>query len=99
MDKTQAQRKRKSRSLTFRHLREQNVQRCNETWHPVNDWTPEEWMNCLVGEIGELAGLIKHTRRGETVPKGSIANELADIQIYLDLLAFRLGVELELAVS
>lgn len=84
-------------SLTFDKLREQNVQRCEESFHKLNDWSSSDWMTALTGEVGEAANLIKKVRRGsltrnEALPE--IAKELADIQCYLDLLAASLGVDL-----
>lgn len=80
--------------LSFKELRLKNVNRCRELWHPVEEWTPAEWLMCLVGEVGELAGRMKHQKRGDTVPLFQLGQELADIQIYLDLLAASLGVDL-----
>ncbi len=51
-----------------------------------------------MGEGGELCNMLKKRRRGEAIPDKDIAHELADIQIYLDLLAQRLGINLEAAV-
>lgn len=74
----------------------------------ANDsWTPSDWVTALVGELGELANLIKKVRRGDfdmesiVVENGKtmtmrqwIAKELADTQCYLDLLSASLGVDL-----
>ena len=43
--------------------------------------------------------MIKKRRRGETIPADAIADEIADVVIYADLLAARLGVNLEAAVQ
>ena len=94
MDKRQ----RKPRSLTFQALREANFKRCNDSWHRVEEWSPAEWLMCVTGELGELAGLLKHYRRGESLPAGSVEEEIADIMIYLDLLAASLGVYVDTAV-
>lgn len=57
---------------------------------------PQQIGDCaLAGEVGELCNLIKKLKRGENVPKEELAKEIADVQIYLDLLAARLGVELD----
>lgn len=57
-----------------------------------SDWSPAQWFQALIGELGEYArcrtdyeqGLITFTQYGEQASK-----ELADVQIYLDLLAQR----------
>jgi NTP pyrophosphatase (non-canonical NTP hydrolase) len=41
----------------------------------------------LCGETGELANLIKKDWRGDQIEREQIASELADIRIYLELLA------------
>lgn len=63
-------------------------------------------MTAVVGEVGELASLIKMRNRerdGLTGNKFSptdeqIADEIADVALYLDLLAARLGVDMEAAI-
>lgn len=83
-----------------------------------SDWQPSDWMNAIVGEIGELASELKYARRGdygsmaksamqvrmhpswtpdEVVQK--IANEAADIVIYLDLLMHQFHIDLGEAVT
>lgn len=66
-----------------------------------SDWTPAEWLECVVGELGEYANKRKKYRRGD-ITKAEFdieaRKELADVAIYLDLLAFRLGIDLESAV-
>lgn len=62
-----------------------------------SDWTPADWMTATVGELGELANVLKKVRRGDITMRDAfedIANELADVQIYLDILAYQLGVDL-----
>jgi NTP pyrophosphatase (non-canonical NTP hydrolase) len=92
--------------LTFAQLRAANLKRCplfrnakGELCHPtgVMDWTPDQWMTALVGEVGEAANDIKKVNRGdlslaEALPK--IGSEIADAQTYLDLLTARLGLSL-----
>jgi hypothetical protein len=52
-------------------------------------------MTALTGEVGELANFLKKWRRGD-MPSGApeIGRELADILIYLDILAGELGFDL-----
>jgi NTP pyrophosphatase (non-canonical NTP hydrolase) len=92
-------------SLTFETLRRANLARLplfkNHQGQVVHvrdgsDWSDAQWVMALVGEVGELANLLKKAQRGDFIPdlNRDIEHELADIQIYLDLLAFRLGVNL-----
>lgn len=94
--------------LTFNTLAEANTARAKQFRNSkgkkshakgIKEWTPEKWACALSGEVGELCNLIKKGFRGDFDPtnkeyKKDIANELADVQIYLDLLAQRLGVNL-----
>lgn len=71
-----------------------------------SDWSPADWMTAVVGELGEAANLMKKFRRGDFVlgsPEhiaawNELAYELADVVIYLDILAKQLGVDLCVAV-
>lgn len=95
-------------ALDFDSLRSANVARCNR-WHGdagIAGWSTSDWVTAIVGELGELAGLIKMRNRerdGLTGNKFSptdlqIAKEIADVAIYLDLLAARVGVDLGEAI-
>jgi NTP pyrophosphatase (non-canonical NTP hydrolase) len=96
--------------LTFRQLRDANCARIprfknrrGEYCHEIDgsDWSLGEWMNAVTGELGEAANLIKKITRGDfTLEEGreDLGKELADIMIYLDILAFRAGVDLGDAV-
>ena len=94
-------------SLTFDELRIGNVERLpkfrnakGEIAHSANDgsdWSPAQWLQAVVGEIGEYANLRKKYERGDisaTEFQSLAADELADVQTYLDILAFRLGIDL-----
>ena len=93
--------------LTFSKLRTANLTRCAK-WHPggVADWTPNEWLVATVGELGELASLLKMRNRERDGLPGNkfspsqkdVADELADVAIYLDLLAASLGVDMASAI-
>ena len=94
--------------LTFARLRMQNIARCNDVFHPFEDWSGTDWSNALMGEVGELFGafaevvkhsgsvanLIKKMNRGEGIDLLELGEEIADIQIYLDLLAARFKIDL-----
>ena len=81
-------------SLTFEALRIANLARCEERFHPVDEWSPCDWMTATAGELGECANLIKKLRQGRAVDMVSVGHELADTLVYLDLLCQRLGLNL-----
>ncbi len=94
-------------SLTFSVLREANTKRLptfkNARGEPAHsepdgsDWKLSAWSNAVLGELGELANLIKKVERGDFTQQEvqqKIADEIADVQTYLDILAFRCGVDL-----
>lgn len=93
--------------LTFNTLRSANIARLptfkNAQGEPAHampdgsDWSPAQWYQALSGEMGEYANVRKKFERGdisEAEFKRLATLELADIQTYLDLLAFRLGIDL-----
>lgn len=85
--------------LSFQELRAANVERCENSFkHSINDWSPSDWAMATTGELGELCNFLKKRMRGEDVNQQDIADELADVCIYLDLLAARVGVDLASAV-
>ena len=97
--------------LSFRTLRDANEQRLplfknaqGETAHEKtdgSDWSIAEWLQAAVGEVGELANVLKKVRRGDLTmdeAKADISKELADVVIYWDILAKQLGVDLGEAV-
>ena len=97
-----------STKLTFQQFREANRTRCLR-WHPegIESWSDSDWMTAIVGELGELAGLIKMRNRERDGLPGNkfsptdrqVADELADVLTYLDLLAATLGVDLGRAAA
>ncbi len=91
---------REKAALSFRELAEKNRERCESAVfnHRINDWSPTDWGCALAGEVGEACNLIKKLRRGDEVTAARIAEEVADVVIYADLLCQRLGVRLEDAV-
>lgn len=57
-----------------------------------SDWSPSDWLEAVLGELGEYANFHKKFRRGDiTFEEFQVhaAKELADVQTYLDLLAQR----------
>lgn len=105
--------------LTFNALRGANVDRLslfeNAKGKPAHknpdgsDWIPAQWLQAMVGEVGEYANVRKKYERGDfgdidseeaqSIFKVEAANELADVAIYLDLLAYRLGIDLGKAIT
>lgn len=93
--------------LSFRTLREANKRRIpqfkNSKGLPAHsepdgsDWSPAQWLQAVTGELGEYANIRKKYERGDLNEEEFIkqaSKELADVQIYLDILAFRLGIDL-----
>ena len=66
--------------------------------HPQGkDWSPAQWLQAVIGEMGEYANIRKKFERGDlTAEEFAIegGKELADVQIYLDILAYQVGVDL-----
>jgi NTP pyrophosphatase (non-canonical NTP hydrolase) len=97
--------------LTFRTLRNANLHRlpmfrdnngrvCHSE-QDGSDWSPAQWLQAVVGELGEYANLRKKVERGDYTAaeaKPMLADELADVVIYLDILASQLGINLGDAV-
>lgn len=62
-----------------------------------SDWSPSQWLQAVVGEIGEYANIRKKFDRGdidELKFKELAGHELADAITYLDILAAQLGIDL-----
>ena len=97
-------------NLGLGRLRVKNVDRCEDAFHALNDWSPTDWACAMAGECGEACNLIKKLRRLDGADnehdspeqrehfKKLIAKELADLVIYTDLLAARLNIDLSEAV-
>lgn len=76
--------------------------------HGINNWSLSDWMTALTGEVGEAANIIKKLNRirdgvsAKQAPlmklRSNLEDEIADIFIYLDLLATASGFSLEQAV-
>jgi NTP pyrophosphatase (non-canonical NTP hydrolase) len=66
-----------------------------------SDWSPAQWLQAVMGELGEYANLRKKVERGDLTiedARNDLADELADVVIYLDILASQLGVNLGEAI-
>jgi len=105
------EKERVKQGLTFIGLRGKNVLRCETIFHPLDEWSPTEWAVALAGEVGEACNAVKKLRRladGTNTAKDpqteaeaikAIGEELADVVIYADLLAARLGLDLGFEVA
>lgn len=63
----------------------------------VSDWSRSDWFEALIGELCEYSNFSKKYRRGDITKEEFLENakkELADAQTYLDLLAWRLDIDL-----
>ena len=96
-----------NKTMTFAVLREANIARLprfkNKKGEPAHsqpdgsDWVLSTWCNAILGELGELANLVKKVERGDLTldeAREALGKECADVATYLDILAFRLGVDL-----
>lgn len=97
--------------LTFNTLRDANIARLplfkradGKAAHATfdgSDWPPASWLQAVIGELGEYANLRKKVERGDLTldeARPRLASELADVVVYLDILAYRLGINLGEAV-
>jgi NTP pyrophosphatase (non-canonical NTP hydrolase) len=100
--------------LTFTRLRSGNTQRLplfkNRLGEPAHsqpdgsDWTIAEWGNAMAGEAGEACNIAKKIRRGDFAENPELGfqlllEEIADVIIYADIMAFRAGGSLGEAVK
>lgn len=66
-----------------------------------SDWSPAQWFQAMMGEAGEYANVRKKFERGdigEEEFKELASHELADVIIYLSILASQLGIDLDRSV-
>lgn len=96
--------------LTFAELRETSLERCNR-WHPggLREWSLSDWFTATMGELGEAANVAKKLNRvRDGMPGNSesteqlrqmLADEIADVAIYLDILAASEGIDLAAAIA
>ena len=98
-------------SLTYDTLRAANITRLprflnkhGERVHSCDDgsdWSPAEWLEAVVGELGELSNMLKKVRRGDFTyeeAQHEIAKEFADVAIYLDIYAYQFRIDLGEAI-
>jgi NTP pyrophosphatase (non-canonical NTP hydrolase) len=78
--------------------------------HSLDGWTLSDWMVATSGELGEAANVLKKLNRirdgiaarkqseTEAELRAKFALELADVYIYLDLMAQAAGIDLAAAI-
>ena len=92
----------------FSQLNRKRCQSYDGFNHQMSDWSLSDWMTATLGELGEAANIAKKLNRvrdgvpgnseSEAELRNSLADELADTFIYLDLLCQSQGISLEDAV-
>lgn len=99
-----------TKSLCLNDLRTVNVDRCERAFaHKLSDWSNSDWGVATVGEAGEALNVVKKLNRvrdglghmnkeGEADLKQQLADEMADVAIYLDLWAASQGIDLAQAI-
>ena len=93
------------KQITFDYVSQVNLERAL-VWHKggLEEWSPAEWGNAMAGECGELCNVLKKILRYDMgIPQaiglnrqelvGMAADEIADVYLYLDLNAQRLGLK------
>lgn len=93
---------------TVKTFSERNRERCESPRgfnHRLDSWSLSDWMTATAGELGEAANVVKKLNRvRDGIPGNAetpeqlrqmLADELADVAIYLDLLAQAAGYDLE----
>lgn len=97
-------------ALRFGHLSEANLRRCESAFHSLESWSLTDWATAMAGECGEACNVIKKIRRLDIGSGFSredeqyaplardLADEIADLVIYADLLAARAGIDLGEAI-
>lgn len=95
--------------MSERTFSERNLARCESPRgfnHHIQSWSLSDWMAAVAGEVGEAANVVKKLNRiRDGIPgnrpdetkdalEHALCDELADVYIYLDLLAQRIGLNL-----
>jgi NTP pyrophosphatase (non-canonical NTP hydrolase) len=97
-------------TMDFAALRAANLSRCAR-WHPrgLSEWSLSDWGVATAGEMGEALNVIKKLNRerdgiaGNTLTeeqlRADLADEIADVAIYLDIMAASEGIDLAAAIA
>ncbi len=88
-------------NLNLSEFRTVNVQRCEESYFPLDSKDGPWWGNAMAGEVGEACNVVKKIDRDGSTPERiqDLADELADVVTYADLLAARYGINLAEAIK
>jgi NTP pyrophosphatase (non-canonical NTP hydrolase) len=89
-----------------------NINRCVSPHgfnHQLDAWSLSDWVTAVTGELGEAANVVKKLNRIRDGTRGNthteselrqkLATEIADVYIYLDLLAAAAGFRLSALVT
>lgn len=100
----------KARLTSWEYIFDINRAR-SAVWHEgTTPWTPDMWLTAFVGELGEMANVMKKVNRLTTGARGrsseqnieslqaSLEEEAADATLYWDLLMQSMNVQLKRAV-
>lgn len=100
-----------AKMLTFQGFSAVNRLRCESPTgfnHTLDSWSLSDWITATTGELGEAANIAKKLNRvrdgipgnkeTEAELRAALRDEVADVFIYLDLLAQSQGFTLEEAV-
>ena len=98
-------------AFDMRQFSAENFTRCtaaNGFNHPLSGWSLSDWMVATLGELGEASNVLKKLNRvrdgipgnAETPeqPLASLADEVADTFIYLDLFCQAAKIDLPRAI-
>lgn len=93
--------------LTFSTFSQANRKRCeapNGFNHKLSDWSRSDWLTAAMGELGEAANVAKKLNRFRDGIRGNkeqeeelrnkFRREIADVFVYLDLIAQAEGFQL-----
>ena len=83
--------------LSIREVIAKCQERNQKSFPQCKNWKPEQWLQALIGEIGEYANIRKKFDRGDfsfDEFQKLAADEIADIFIYLVLMADNIGIDL-----
>lgn len=89
-------------TLTIKELSDALITRLhtNPGYIKSRSWSTAQWLQAVVGELGEFANINKKVDRGDLTPAEAlpaISKELADTLAYLVIMADQLGVDLSAA--
>jgi hypothetical protein len=88
----------KKTRLDFETLREVNVKRCEKVFHPLKKWSRTDWATAM---IKKLRRELTPAEEGAItrINRDIVADEIAEVIIYADLLAARMGINLSESVT